>query len=142
MGLFDQYTGGFNPNLINFPMQRQTTAVPLQTRDLEKVNGIESARQYVMPPNSRVALFDINDDVFYVRETDASGFPTIRKFRFVEESETALPADTNQYVTYEEFNKFKEEILNGQQSIFNAEAAANAKSAKSKRNDADISGGK
>ena len=125
MSIFDTYGVGYNPNLINLPAFQQRTMVPNpptinalgRPRDLEKVNGMESARQYQMPPNSRVALFDANDDIFYVKETDASGFPTIRTFRFVEEVTQASTTEEHEYLTVEEFNKFKEELLNGQQPI-------------------------
>lgn len=150
--LFDPY----NLNSIGaqqIPLQRmmvpnppQINAAPQQQRDLEKVNGIESARQYIMPPNSRVALFDINDDIFYVRETDASGFPTIRKFRFYEEIENNVQTQETQYLTLDEFNKFKEELINGEFSIpFKSGATtttstgnAKSKSGKPKTNDADV----
>ncbi len=82
---------------------------------LIQVNGIESARAYPTQPNSTYALFDSNEDVMYIKSTDASNFPTIRRFRFVEENEEPKKQET--YVTIEEFNKFKEEILNAKQSV-------------------------
>ena len=151
MSLFDTYGVGYNPNLINLPAFQQRPMVPNppainigRSRDLEKVNGIESARQYQMPPNSRVALFDANEDIFYVKETDASGFPIIRKFRFVEEvdSPSVSTEEENKYLTIEEFNKFKEELLNGQQPIqFKSGITTTntkSKSGKSKTDDADV----
>ena len=81
---------------------------------LIKVNGIDSARAYPMLPNSTVVLFDSNDDVFYLKSTDATGFQTIRVFKFAEVKEDT---PSNQFVTIDEFNKFKEEVLNGQQHI-------------------------
>lgn len=148
MGLFDNTA--FNPYGYMAPYQRPivpnppqiNVAQPQQSRDLEKVNGIESARQYQMPPNSRVALFDTNDDIFYVRETDASGFPTIRAFRFVEVQDAKPDSDQPQYITREEFNKFKEEVLNGQQPVqFKSDyTSGKSKSGKSKANDATVQG--
>lgn len=82
---------------------------------LIKVNGMESAKAYPTMPNSTVALFDANEDVMYIKSSDASNFPTIRRFIFIEEAE---PQQTKQqYVTMDEFLKFKEEILNGKQSV-------------------------
>lgn len=57
---------------------------------LLKVNGIESARMYPTSPNSTMALFENDDDIFYFVQTDASNFKTIRRFRFIEE-----PIETN-----------------------------------------------
>lgn len=79
------------------------------------VNGIESVKSYPMTPNSRVILFDANEDIFYCKETDVSNYPTIRIFKF-EEVKTP-EAKSSEYVTLNEFNKFKEEVLDGQQHI-------------------------
>lgn len=115
----------YNPNNYLNPYPQVTAPVyrpvqPIsytqnQKDGLISVNGIESARAYPTQPNSRVALFDSNDDVFYVKTTDASNFPTIKRYRFFEESEEQV--NNEKYVTIEEFDKFKEEMLNGQQSI-------------------------
>ena len=136
---------GNNPNLFQRPMVPNPPQIqPLnQPRELEKVNGIESAKQYPMQPNSMVALFDMNDDIFYLKVTDASNFPTIRKFRFVEEvDQPALPQPTDQqFVTIEEFNALKEELQNGQQHIWEAIDSATKPAdtkQRTKANDANV----
>lgn len=98
--------------MFNFPLNNpyQQIGQPLT------VNGIESAKAYSMGPNSRIFLFDTNEDIFYVKETDASGFAKLKIFRFEEVKEEEKPADPR-YLTIEEFNKFKEELLNGKQFI-------------------------
>ena len=61
-------------------------SLQLPSSDLLKVKGIDSVRMYPTQPNSRVALFDEDDDVFYVVRTDASNFKSeIRRYRYVEE---------------------------------------------------------
>lgn len=76
--------------------------------EMQKVNGIDSARMYPTSPNSNIALFEENDDVFYYVHTDASNYKTIRRFRFVEEPiETA---NNGNYVTKDEFNTIHKEI--------------------------------
>lgn len=82
---------------------------------LIKVKDLDSAKAYPTSPNSSFALFEENDDVMYIKTTDANNFPTIRKFRFTEEP-LEVPNST-QYVTIDEFNKFKEEILNAKQFV-------------------------
>ncbi len=83
----------------------QPWAAPMQpvqpTGGLIKVTGIDGARAYQLPPNSTAALFDGEDDVFYLKTTDAGGYPTIREFRFEEVAQTgqAQPGA----VTREEF---------------------------------------
>lgn len=84
---------------------------------LIRVNGIESAKAYPTQPNSTVALFDSNDDIMYIKSTDASNFPTVRRFRFHEEAVENVVTNNVQYVTVDEFNKFKEEMLNGKHII-------------------------
>ena len=80
-----------------------------------RVNGIESVKQFPTVPNSTVVLFDANEDIFYVKKTDASNYPTIKTYTFQE----LKPVEEKkiEYVTLEEFNKFKEELLNGKQHI-------------------------
>ena len=62
---------------------------------------------------------------FFIKTTDSSGFPTIRKFTFQEQpnqeqqpkqcncqNNSTAPLPLKDYVTQEEFNNFKKEILN------------------------------
>ena len=116
-------TSGFN----NWPnMTQPYTAVPSKplydpSRPngdcLKQVNGSQSAAQYQMNPNSRDVLFDSNEDIFYIVTSDASGTTSVQAFSFT----PYKPAEQERpmYVTVEEFNKFKEEVLNGQQFIRN-----------------------
>lgn len=85
---------------------------------LIRVTGIDGAKAYQMGPNSAVPLFDANDDVFFVKSTDGAGFPTIRAFRFTPIESAAVPAAASaDFITREEFNKFKEAIFNVQQPV-------------------------
>ena len=52
----------------------------------------------------------------YIKTTDGAGFPTIRTFTF-KEVVNSQNKQTNDYVTREEFNQLKEELLNAKQSI-------------------------
>lgn len=92
---------------------------------LKQVNGAQSASQYTMNPNSRDVLFDSNEDIFYIVTSDASGTTSVQAFSFA----PYKPAEQEQpkYVTIEEFNKFKEEVLNGQQFIRNKNSRNNGK---------------
>nr|DAT76583.1 MAG TPA: hypothetical protein [Caudoviricetes sp.] len=85
---------------------------------LTRVTGLEGAKAYQMPANSTVALFDNNEDLMYIKTTDGAGFPTIRTFAFKEVVANNNTVQENaDYVTRDEFNKLKEELLNGKQSI-------------------------
>lgn len=93
---------------------------------LIRVTGMDGARAYQMPANSSAALFDSGQDVFYVKTTDGAGFPTIRAFSFtpLQEQHTAAGAG---YVTREEFDAFKEAVLqHGQQLVSTAKPGAGA----------------
>ena len=106
---------GFN-NYNQF--QPQLNQPQVNTQNLIRVNGIDGAKAYQMPANSTVALFDNNEDIMYIKTTDGAGFPAIRTFAFNEVVANTNPIqDTADYVTRDEFNKLKEELLNGKQSI-------------------------
>lgn len=99
-----------NPYAMNMTPQTPTT--------LTRVTGIDGAKAYQMTPNSTVALFDSNEDIMYIKTTDGAGFPTIRTFTFNEVVANNNSVSENvDYVTRDEFNKLKEELLNGKQSI-------------------------
>lgn len=136
MPAVNQFNGfGGTPGFNNWPnMTQPYTAVPSKplydpSRPngdcLKQVNGSQSAAQYQMNPNSRDVLFDSNEDIFYIVTSDASGSTAVQAFSFA----PYKPAEQEQpkYVTMEEFNKFKEEVLNGQQFIRNRNARNNGK---------------
>lgn len=114
---------------INYPNMMNNLANPMginmqnnipvnNSLMLTRVTGLEGAKAYQMPANSTVALFDNNEDLMYIKTTDGAGFPTIRTFSFSEVVANNNPVPDNvDYVTRDEFNKLKEELLNGKQSI-------------------------
>ena len=100
------------------PYYNQQILSQNQVQNLIRVNGIDGAKAYQMPANSTVSLFDANEDIMYIKTTDGAGFPAIRTFAFNEVVANTNPIqDTADYVTRDEFNKLKEELLNGKQSI-------------------------
>lgn len=66
-----------------------------QRQELIRVNGLEGARAYQMPPNSVAALFDANQDLMYIKATDGAGFPSIRVFSFAEQIQAGGMATPN-----------------------------------------------
>lgn len=108
---------GQNP-YYNQAMNNQQFFQQESTQSLIRVNGIEGAKAYQMNANSTVALFDSNNDVMYVKTTDGAGFPSIRTFSFSEMKEQIEPAKTSDYISRQEFEEFKKELMNnGKQSI-------------------------
>ena len=103
----------YNQTMNNQPYVPQE---PPQT--LIRVNGIEGAKAYQMSANSTVALFDTNEDIMYVKSTDGAGFPSIRTFSFTEIKENTKATQTTDYISRQEFEDFKKELMNnGKQSI-------------------------
>jgi len=115
----------YYPNMMNAQQPYQTfqnpyamNMTPQTPTTLTRVTGIDGAKAYQMTPNSTVALFDNNEDIMYIKTTDGAGFPTIRTFSFNEVTHNAQQqVSNNEYVTRNEFNKLKEELLNGKQFI-------------------------
>ena len=130
MSMFNQYG---NP----YPIQYQQPQAPARSYytpmapipqqqtapGLIQVTGLEGAKAYPLAPNSEAALFDAGRDVFYVKRTDAGGYPTIQAYQFAPVQETA-PSAQPEYVTREEFNELKEMIANGKQPVRKAKPAA------------------
>ena len=127
MPMVNQFQGyGGNPGYGNWPSLTQPfTAAPKPSFDptrpsgdcLKRVRGSESASKFTMNPNSRDVLFDENEDIFYIVTSDASGSVSVQAFSFAPYKPTEQEQPT--YVTMEEFNKFKKEVLDGQQFIRN-----------------------
>lgn len=63
------------------PYQYNYRNEPIQ---LIRVKGLDGAKAYQMPANSTSPLFDIDQDILYIKTTDGAGFPTIRTFEFTE----------------------------------------------------------
>lgn len=104
------------------PIPQQQTAP-----GLIQVTGLEGAKAYPMSPNTEAALFDGNRDVFYLKRTDAGGYPTIEAYEFKPLQETA-PSAPPEYVTRQEFEELKEMIANGKQPVRKATKPAPAES--------------
>ena len=103
-------------------------------QNLIRVSGMDGAKAYQMPANSTVALFANNEDVMYIKSTDGAGFPSIRVFDFVErtqtEPETKVVELNNNFISRQEFEEFKREVLsNGKQSIQRSKSLKPDKSA-------------
>lgn len=78
---------------------------------LVSVTGIEGARAYRLPPNSKMPLFDADSDVLYVKTTDAGGFPTIRAFSFSPIEQQDQPrAAQGDYTPRSEFDKLADRV--------------------------------
>lgn len=108
---YGQYTpqfGGYGVNQYNYASQMQN-GIQGQIKSLTRVNGIEGAKAFQVMPRETVALFDGNDDIFYIKSADDGGFPTIKAYRFAEIDLTGAKP-TNEYVTKSEFEELRNEV--------------------------------
>lgn len=104
--------------MMQFPYGGMTNNNLITVRTVDDVRALQTL------PNSKLAAFEDNDDIFYFIETNANNNKSIRRFRFKEE-----PIETvydKRYATKEEFNELKEMIGNVQQSIQNLSNGNNA----------------
>lgn len=101
---YPQPFGGFQPR---YPQPQQEGII--------RVSGIDGAKAFPLAPNGRVALFDDSRDVFYVKTTDAGGYPTLTAYAFAPLQDAPAPAPD--YVTRAEFDELKEMIANGKQPV-------------------------
>ena len=100
--------GGFGGNQYNYIPNSQN-GLQGQIKSLTRVNGIEGAKAYQVMPRETVALFDGNEDIFYIKSADDGGFPTIKAYRFAEIDLTGTKP-TNEYVTKSEFEELRNEV--------------------------------
>ena len=106
--------------MYQYPSYRNPYEVQNQSQQIVSVNGMEGAKAYQMYPNSTVALFDSNNDIFYLKKTDGAGFATIRRFKFVEigEEENKVSSDFEKRLS--DLSKEVEElkgVVNGKLNI-------------------------
>lgn len=93
---------------------------------LIRVDGIEGAQMYQLPPNSvSPPLFMESENSFFIKTTDGGGAATVKKYTF-EEAQVADPTQ-DMYVTREYFDEQINNIMeaiNGKHSIPSQSAAS------------------
>lgn len=81
---------------------------PVATGGVQWVSSEQEARGYLIAPNSAVALWDSTTPTVYLKQSDASGKPTLKIYDLVERAETASNAPQKpgaEFVTREEFDR-------------------------------------
>lgn len=99
-----------NPMQNPMPMQFQ----PRQDANgLTWVQGEAGAKSWFVAPGATVLLMDSEGQRFYLKSADMNGVPAMKTFEYHEVG--AQPAQealqTANFVTVEEFNEFKTEVL-------------------------------
>lgn len=81
---------------------------PVATGGVQWVSSEQEARGYLIAPNSAVALWDSTAPTVYLKQSDASGKPTLKIYDLVERAETTPNAPQKpgvEFVTREEFDR-------------------------------------
>lgn len=105
------FSNGFNGYAPNYAPTYSYAPTPMNApkpSDLLQVNGLEGARNYPVSPNCRVVLFDSNQDIFYIKSTDAGGYPSISAFQFAPIQEQSQSAPN--YATKEDLSSLMDQI--------------------------------
>lgn len=80
---------------------------PVATGGVQWVSSEQEARGYLIAPNSAVALWDSTSPTVYLKQSDASGKPTLKIYDLVERAETPRTAPQEkgvEFVTRKEFD--------------------------------------
>ena len=110
----------YMPNSYNYGFQQQNMQpMPYnsgyQQMNMQPINGLvsvtgmEGARAYQLPPNSKMPLFDENDDVLYLKTTDSAGYPKIKAFTF-EPMQNKSAGYQQDFVTRDEYNELLDRV--------------------------------
>jgi hypothetical protein len=107
-----QYQDQLN-QLRNAPMAMPTYQQPRQDTALNWVQGEAGAKSWIVTPGATVLLMDSESQRFYLKSADANGVPAMRIFEYSEVVTTrpTQPAQAPKFVTIDEFNAFKAEIV-------------------------------
>mgnify|MGYP003295806300 CR=1 FL=1 len=70
--------------LLSSVMPQTLPAVTQPLKEILRVNGIEEARNFTLKSGEEAALFDNNDDVFYIKKADEVGRNVLHAFRYEE----------------------------------------------------------
>ena len=90
------------------PMSQPVQQNPIAQGGVQWVSGEQEARGYLIAPNSAVALWDSSAPTVYLKQSDASGKPTLKIYDLVERAETPRTAPQGkgvEFVTREEFDR-------------------------------------
>lgn len=89
------------------PMSQPVQQNPIAQGGVQWVSGEQEARGYLIAPNSAVALWDSSAPTVYLKQSDASGKPTLKIYDLVERAETPRTAPQEkgvEFVTRKEFD--------------------------------------
>ena len=89
------------------PMPQPVQQNPIAQGGVQWVAGRPEAENWLIAPNSAIALWDSTAPVVYLKQADASGKPTLKTYDLVERlasAPDAQKASAQEYVTRKEFD--------------------------------------
>lgn len=102
-----------NPMQQGYPMPMQQPRQDIN--GLIWVQGEAGAKSWFVTPGSTVLLMDSETMRFYLKSADMNGVPSLRTFEYNEvgtaTQKSQEPLKTDNFVTVDEFNGFKNEVL-------------------------------
>lgn len=103
----------YSPNYFQTPAPDQLTQLRQnfqpQTPAIVWVQNEAEAMNYLVAPNSAVTLWDSNSPVVYLKQTDASGKPSMKTYDLVERTQKPVQQSV-EYATKEELNALAAKI--------------------------------
>lgn len=108
-----QFRQNYQPPMIAQTMPQ--SASPMAGSAMVWVPGFQAAQEYLVAPNSAVALWDSNAPVVYLKQADSSGKPSLTIYDLVERTAPraapeAPQIDTSAFITREEFAQLAERV--------------------------------
>lgn len=89
----------YQPNMQQGFQQTQQPAQPT-IQSMIWVNGLNDAKNYLIAPNSAVALWDSTSPCIYLKQADASGKPSMKIYDLVERIQGPVQAPQAPTVEY------------------------------------------
>lgn len=87
---------------------------PPQTSGIIWVQGEVGARSYLVSPNTKVALWDSEAPIIYIKTSDQNGVPSMRIIDYTYRDAAPQPSQNqnnqNAYVTTDEFTTLRDEV--------------------------------
>lgn len=114
------YNNGY-PATYQQMYQPQTQYSHIASNGIIWVQGEAGAKSYLVAPNNTVQLWDSENNVIYLKSADSSGMPSMKILDYtirenVAQSGSNSLKNDSVYVTKEEFEKFKEEMLSARKT--------------------------
>ena len=86
----------YQPNMQQGFQQTQQPAQPT-IQSMIWVNGLNDAKNYLIAPNSAVALWDSTSPCIYLKQADASGKPSMKIYDLVERTQRPVQTPAVEY---------------------------------------------